>query len=134
MDLLKPAVAAFGVLLAGLLLALVAGALATRAELGEGADLLLVILPVAVAAFVAGGVAARVHAAPDRHRPGRHLLAATLVPLLMGAAGALGVRRGVDFEALARVGNLVVPVAAAAAGARLLDREKGTVGFARRRT
>lgn len=116
-----------GVVFAGLVGAVLVGELVNDAEISELLDTFLVVSPAVAAAFLAGGVAARVHREPHRRRRGRHRLAAVLGPLLVGAYGAVAVAGGIDHEALARVANLVLPVGAALAGARLLDRREDAV-------
>ena len=129
MDLVKPVLLSVAAIVVGLVGAVFVGSFVSRYRLSDLVDYFAVISPVVLAVFVGSGVAARVHAAPHRHRPVRHLLAALLGPLLFGILGAVGVESGVDHEVTARVANLVLPVGAALAGLGVLDRrdDRGTV-------
>jgi len=77
--------------------------------------------PILVGALVGGGLAARVHREPERRDPRRHLVAALGGPAVFALFNALGVSQELDAAWLFRLLNLVLPLAAAYAGLRLLD-------------
>ena len=82
---------------------------------------LLVSVPVLLGAFAGGGLAARAHQEPERREPRRHLFAALSGPFVFAVFNAVGVSQDLDAAWLVRVFNLLLPLVAGYAGARLLD-------------
>ncbi|MGH2774204.1 MAG: hypothetical protein ACRDJT_02055 [Actinomycetota bacterium] len=90
---------------------------------------LLISAPVLVGALIGAGLAGRVHREPERRDPRRHLVAALSGPAVFAVLNSVGVAPELDAVWLVRLLNLVLPLAAAFAGLRLLDRRAAPSGF-----
>ena len=90
---------------------------------------LLVSVPIGLGAFAGGGLAARAHKEPERREPRRHLWAALSGPFVFAVFNSVGVSQDLDAAWLVRVLNLLLPLVAGYAGARLLDHSSPPTGF-----
>ena len=98
-------------------------------DIGDLPLYLLVSAPVLAGALIGAGLAARVHREPERLDARRHLLAALSGPGIFAVLNSVGVAPELDAVWLVRLLNLVLPLAAAYAGVRLLDHRGAPSAF-----
>lgn len=122
MNLVRALLVGLLVTAVGIAAAVGVGSAIDSLALGDALDTLVVALPLVLAAFAAGALAARSYGETGRGESTRRLLAAISGPALVGLAGAAAVQRGVSGEGLLRLANLAVTVGPAAAGAVIQGR------------
>ena len=122
MDLVRPLLVGLGCCVVAAFVSLLVLTPLAESDIGDLPLYLLVSAPVLVGALVGGGLAARVHREAERGDPRRHLYAALSGPGIFAVLNAVGVAPELDAVWLVRLLNLVLPLGAAYAGVRLLDR------------
>jgi hypothetical protein len=121
MDLVRPLLVGLGCCVVAAFASLLVLVPLADSDIGDLPLYLFVSAPVLVGALVGAGLAARAHREPERRDPRRHLVAALSGPGIFAVLNAVAVAPELDAVWLVRLLNLVLPLAAAYAGVRLLD-------------
>jgi len=122
MDVVRPLLVGLGCCVVAAFVSLLALTPLADSDIDDLPLYLFASAPVLVGALVGSGLAARAHREPERRDPRRHLVAALSGPALFAGLNSVGVAPELDAVWLVRLLNLVLPLAAAYAGVRLLDR------------
>jgi hypothetical protein len=120
-DLIRPFLVGLSCCVAGAIVGLLLLLPFSESDVDDLLLYLLVSVPVLLGAFVGGGLAARAHREPERREPRRHLWATLSGPFVFAVFNSVGVSQDLDAAWLVRVFNLVLPLVAGYAGARVLD-------------
>ncbi len=126
MDLVRPLLFGLGCCIIAAFVSLLVLTPLADSDIGDLPLYLLVSAPVLVGPLIGAGLAARVHREPERRDPRRHLFAALSGPGIFAVLNSVGVAPELDAVWLVRLLNLVLPLAAAYAGVRLLDHRTTT--------
>jgi hypothetical protein len=129
MDVVRPLVLGLGCCVVAAFASLLVLAPSADSDIDDLPLYLLVSAPVLVGALVGAGLAARVHREPERRDSRRHLLAALSGPAAFAVLNSIGVAPELDAVWLVRLLNLVLPLAAAYTGVRLLDHRAASRAF-----
>ena len=121
MDVVRPLLVGLSCCVAGAFVGLLLLIPFAESDIDDAPLYLLISAPILLGALVGGGLAARVHREPERRDPRRHLVVALGGPAVFALFNSLGVSQELDAAWLFRLLNLVLPLAAAYAGLRLLD-------------
>lgn len=121
MDLVRPFLIGLSCCVVGAIVGLLVLLPFSESDVNDLLLYLLVSVPILLGAFAGGGLAARAHQEPERREPRRHLLAALSGPFVFAVFNSWGVSQELDVAWLIRVLNLLLPLVAGYAGARLLD-------------
>lgn len=121
MDLVRPLLVGLGLCVIAAFVSLLLLVPLADSDIDDLSLYLLISAPVLAGAGAGAGLAARVHRSPERRDARRHLVAALSGPGLFALMNSVGVAPEIDAVWLVRLLNLVLPLAAAYAGVRLLD-------------